>query len=357
MKHDFLLYGANGYTGRLIARYAERYSLRPLLAGRNGNQLKALAAETGYDYVVVDLNDTDGLRHILNASQVVLHAAGPFDVTAKPMVEACIATNTHYLDINGDTNVFEMIRRYDQAATAAGVMLLPGAGFDVVPTDCMAALLKQQMPDAASLKLAFVTTGGGLSHGTAKTMINSLGAGGARRKNGEIIKVPLGEHGLTITVNNQDHFVMSIPWGDVSTAWFTTGIPNIETFTAVPKKVYYLLKFQSAFNWLLRTGLVRNRLRTALAKRPAGPADAQRKKARAMIWGQAKNQDGETITATASGPEGYTLTALSTLIMVRKILEGKFKPGYQTPATAYGHELVSEIPGYNKPVFSTIRRA
>ena len=348
INHDFLLYGANGYTGRLISRYAREYNLRPLLAGRNAAALQSLSAETGFEYRVLDLNDTDGLQHTIKTFPVVVHAAGPFDVTAKPMVEACIATNSHYLDINGDTNVFEMIKQFDKSAISNNTMLLPGAGFDVVPTDCTAALLKQSLPDATTLQLAFVTTGGGLSHGTAKTMINNLGSGGARRKDGKIIRVPLGEHALNIRINDNDYFVMSIPWGDVSTAYFTTGIPNIETFTGVPKNAYRLLKMQGAFNWLLKKEFVRNRFRAALAKRPAGPDDAARKSARAFIWGRVTNDKGESRMVTSAGPEGYTLTAHSTLIMVQKVLSGNFKPGYQTPASAYGHEFVSEVPGFER---------
>ncbi|RYY30025.1 MAG: hypothetical protein EOO04_05840 [Chitinophagaceae bacterium] len=348
MQNDFLLYGANGYTGRLIARYAKQYNLRPLLAGRSAAALQSLASETGFEYRVIDLNDKDGLQHTLKPFAVVVHAAGPFDVTAVAMVEACLATNTHYLDINGDTNVFETIKQYNQSAISNNTMLLPGAGFDVVPTDCTAALLKQHLPDATSLELAFVTTGGGLSHGTAKTMINNLGSGGARRKDGKIIRVPLGEHGFNIKIEGNDYFVMSIPWGDVSTAHFTTGIPDIETFTGVPINAYRLLKMQGAFNWLLRKEFVKNRLRAALAKRPAGPDDATRSKARALIWGRVTNNKGESRTVASAGPEGYTLTAHSTLLMVKKVLSGNLKAGYQTPATAYGHAFVLEVPGFRR---------
>ncbi len=348
MANQFLLYGANGYTGRLIARVADSYGLKPVLAGRKKDELSALSSQTGFEYRVIHLEDTSLLRSALKDFSLVLHAAGPFDATAQQMVEACLDTSTHYIDINGDTAVFELIKSYHGSALGKNIMLLPGAGFDVVPTDCTAALLKLHLPDADHLKLAFVTSGGGLSRGTANTMINHFGEGGARRQSGKIIKVPLGEQGLEISIQGKNYFVMSIPWGDVSTAFHTTGIGNIETFTGISKNVYRVLKLQHAFNWILRSSLTKNFLRARLAKRAAGPDDETRNRARSFIWGQVSNAAGRKKTVVSEGPEGYTLTAHSSLIIARKILEGHFKPGYHTPASAYGDGLVLEVPGFTR---------
>jgi len=196
----------------------------------------------------------------------VLHAAGPFQFTAKQMIEGCLQTGTHYIDINGDIAVFEMIKRYDAAAKKAGIMFLPGAGFDVVPTDCIALQLKKILPDAISLKLAFASLGGGLSHGTATTMATKLGEGGAVRKDGKIVRASLGQKGMWIDFGIKKLFVMSIPWGDISTAHFSTGIPDIETYTGISKKTYNVLKAQSLFNWMLRTNLVRNYIKKKIKK-------------------------------------------------------------------------------------------
>jgi short subunit dehydrogenase-like uncharacterized protein len=223
-------------------------------------------------------------------------------------------------------------------------MLLPGAGFDVVPTDCIALQLKKLLPDAISLKLAFATLGGGLSHGTAITMATKLGEGGAIRKDGKIIRAALGQKGLWVDFGKKKLFVMSIPWGDISTAHFTTGIPDIETFTGISKKTYSILKAQSLFNWMLRTNIVRNYIKKKIKMRPAGPSDEQRSKAISLVWGQASDAAGNKVTVRLSGPEGYTLTAYSSLIILQKVLNGNFISGYQTPASAYGENLVMEIP-------------
>src|ERR1051326_976746 len=225
----FLLYGANGYTGELIARHAAQYELFPILAGRSEQAIRPLAEKLNYPFHIFDLSDSVALEDALRSVKVVVNAAGPFQFTAKPIIDACLRTGTHYLDINGDISVFEFIRRYDAAARQSQVMLLPGAGFDVVPTDCTAFLLKKLLPDAIQLKLAFATVGGGLSHGTATTMVTKLGQGGAVRENGKIMRKPLGHKGMWVDFGRKKLFVMTIPWGDVATAYYSTGIPDIES--------------------------------------------------------------------------------------------------------------------------------
>jgi short subunit dehydrogenase-like uncharacterized protein len=341
----FLLYGANGYSGELIARYASQYNLHPILAGRRKEAIEPLAAKYGLPYRIFDVNDSTALLTVLKEVKVVMNAAGPFDQTARQMVEACLQTGTHYLDINGDISVFELIKRFDESAKKAGIMLLPGAGFDVVPTDCLAMHLKNRMPDAVSLKLAFATLGGALSHGTATTMANKLGEGGAARRNGKIVHESLGQRGMWIDFGPKKLFVMSIPWGDISTAHFTTGIPDIECYTGISRKVYYFLKLQGLFNWVLRTDFIRKKIKSKINRLPAGPTDAQRDRAIGYVWGEATNAAGEKITARLTGPEGYTVTVHGSLLILQKVLRGKFTPGYQTPATAFGEDLIMEVPG------------
>jgi len=343
-KNQFLLYGANGYTGQLIAELAADYGLQPLLAGRNEANIAPLAAKLQLPFLVFDLGDTKALETALTQVAVVLHAAGPFAHTARQMVEACLRTGTHYLDINGDIGVFELVKTYNKAAINAGVMLMPGVGFDVVPTDCVALMLKETLPDATHLQLAFASVGGSISHGTALTMASRLGEGGARRVNGKIVKTPLGKHGLWVDFGAKKRFVMSIPWGDVSTAHFSTGIPNIETFTGIAPNTYKMLKFQGLFNWLLRTSWLRKFIIQKIKQRPAGPNADQRQNGKSLVWGRVTNAAGKTATAHLNGPEGYTLTAHAALLILKKVLEKNYKTGYQTPASCYGKHLIAEVP-------------
>jgi short subunit dehydrogenase-like uncharacterized protein len=348
--NSFLLYGANGYTGELIARYAVQYDLHPILAGRRKEAIEPLATKLKQPCHVFDLNETDALLASLKEVKLIINAAGPFQFTAKQIIDACLNTSTHYLDVNGDVQVFEFIRKYDDAAKQAGIMIMPGAGFDVVPTDCTALLLKKLLPDATDLKLAFATLGGGLSHGTAATMINKLGEPGAVRKNGEIIRQPIGNKGMWIDFGVKKVFAMTIPWGDVATAYYTTNIPDIESYTAVSPTVYRLLKMQFLFNWLLRTEFIRQILKHKIDRRAAGPSDEQRSKAVSLVWGQVSNSRGDKATVTMQTPNGYTLTAHSVLLIAKKILEGNLKTGYQTPANAYTEDLIMEVPGVKREI-------
>lgn len=345
MSKRFLLFGANGYTANLIVRYAEKFGLIPVLAGRNERIITEMAKKLGLDYRLTDLDDSTTLDNILREFPLVLHAAGPFRYTAKPMIEACIRSKTHYIDITGEILVFEMAKKYDKKAKEAGIMVMPGVGFDVVPTDCMALHLKNQMPDAVSLQLAFGSIGGMFSKGTATTMAEGAGEKSAVRINGQIVPVALGHKGKLVDFGEKKLFTMTIPWGDVSTAYTTTGIPNIEVYTAIQPKVFKILKYQWAFNWLLRLPIVRNiQLKKIKAGQP-GPTDAQREAAKSLVWGEVTNARGETLSASLVGPEGYTLTAQSSLIIAKKILEGDCKVGYQTPAGCYGEHLVLEVEG------------
>jgi short subunit dehydrogenase-like uncharacterized protein len=345
MQNSILLYGANGYTGTLIARMASEYGVNLILAARREESVKPLSTELGYRYLVIDLNDSAALDQALSQVALVLHVAGPFKYTAKPMIEACLRMGKHYLDITGEIMVYEMAKKYHEQALAKGIMVMPGVGFDVVPTDCIALHLKNKLPDAVALKLAFAGLGGAYSRGTATTMIEGMGEKSARRIDGKITPVPLGEHGMWLELAGKKIFFMSIPWGDVSTAYHTTGIPNIETYTGASPKTFKLLKYQSIFNWLLRTSFMRNRQLKKIKKMPPGPSDDRRAKSKSVVWGEAINGDGVSIQAKIRTPEGYTLTAISSLIIARKVLEGNFKAGYQTPAGCYGEGLVFEVPG------------
>ena len=340
----FLLYGAYGYTGELIVEMAGNFGLEPILAGRNEEKLRALSQKSGYAFRSFNLDNIEQIQAQLKDIDLVIHAAGPFKYTARPMMEACIQSKTHYLDITGEIEVFELGAKLGSAAAEAGITLMPGVGFDVVPTDCMAAYLKKKLPDAIDLKLAFASVGGGVSHGTASTMAERLGELSARRENGKIVGVPLGVSTMNVPFPGKDRFAMSIPWGDVSTAYHSTGIPNIEVFTSVHPKSHARLKYQKYIDWLLRTDFVRNQVKKRIKKGPAGPSPEKRVKANSLIWGQVTNAAGVQKAAQMTTLEGYTLTATTSLMIAKKVLEGNFKKGFQTPSNGYGADLIMEVP-------------
>src|SRR5262245_9578732 len=166
----WLLYGANGYTGELIAREAVRRGLKPILAGRNTARIRALAKELGCEARAFSLGDQTATLIALQDVSAVLNCAGPFSATAGLMMQACLVSHVHYLDITGEIDVFELANKLGEKAQRARILLCPGVGFDVVPTDSVAAKLKEALPDATHLVLAFEGKGRP-SVGTQKTLI------------------------------------------------------------------------------------------------------------------------------------------------------------------------------------------
>jgi short subunit dehydrogenase-like uncharacterized protein len=339
----FLLYGATGYTAKLILRMTSQFDLKPIIAGRDKSKIEQLATTFDFAYRVFSLESIGTIVQNISDVSVVLHCAGPFIHTAQPMMQACMKAGVHYLDITGEIAVFERAARSDAAAKAAKIMLMPGVGFDVVPTDCMAAFLKQRLPQATQLELAFGAIGGGLSHGTAMTMVEGMGEGGAIRKDGKIIKQPLGHKAKIVPFAEKPLFCMTIPWGDVSTSYYSTGIPNIEVYTATNPKSYKWVKLQNMFSWLMKSEMVKNIFRKKIKAQPAGPSDSRRAKSKMQVWGKVTDAQGKSIEATWIGPEGYTFTAFSALTIVKKVLEGHFEIGFHTPSQLYFDDMALEF--------------
>src|SRR5687768_7612544 len=233
MPNTFLIYGANGYTGVLITRFAAERGMKPILAGRNAIKIEELAKKHHLDYEVFGLDESDRLDAALKNVDMVLHCAGPFSLTSRKMVEACLRNGKHYTDITGEISVFESMAALDDKAKASGVMIMPGVGFDVVPSDCLARHLKDRLPSATHLSLAFYGMGR-ISHGTQATMTMNVGRGGAIRKDGKITRVPAAWKSREIDFGEVRRTGVTIPWGDVATAWHSTGISNVEVFTVVP---------------------------------------------------------------------------------------------------------------------------
>lgn len=340
-----MLYGANGYTGELITRFAAERGLKPVLAGRNEAKISELAAKFDMPYRAFSLEETEKLDAVLQETAFVLHCAGPFSLTSNKMVEACLRNKKHYLDITGEIVVFEAMARRDEQAKEAGIMIMPGAGFDVVPSDCLARHLKDRLPGADNLTLAFYGLGR-ISHGTQTTMVMNMGNGGAVRRDGTITQVPAAWKTREIDFGEFTKKGVTIPWGDVATAFYSTGIPNIEVYTVLPESNLQMLKLSRYLGWLMSMEFVKN---FALKQIPAGgPNDEERAKGKTYLWGKASDKQGNKAVSRLYGMEGYTMTALTALKISEKILNGNFCAGFQTPAKCYGADLIMEIEGVKR---------
>jgi short subunit dehydrogenase-like uncharacterized protein len=337
----WMIYGAYGYTGRLVVAEARRKGLTPILAGRDRQRVEDAASRAGLEARAFSLDED--FHHALSDVEAVLHCAGPFTRTSEAMVDACIRTTTQYLDVTGEIEVFERIFRRSGEARDAGVCLIPGVGFDVVPTDCLAAILSEKVPDATHLDLAFSSRRGGISRGTLKTMIEGLGRGGAVRKEGTITPVPVAWDVREIPYESGPRLSMTIPWGDVSTAYHTTGIPNIRVYTGTSKRAVRRLKRVRPFLPLARLVPVKWLL-LRLADRQQGPDAGQRARSHIELWGEAWSQDsGTRRSITMRIPEGYSFTAAASVLAVERVLSGDVSPGSWTPAQAFGSGFVHQV--------------
>lgn len=341
---NWMIYGANGYTGRLTAEEAVRRGLSPVLAGRNETDIAELAGRLGLQYRIFSLDEPGAVRSAISGMRLVLHCAGPFSRTSTPMVEACLAERVHYLDITGEISVFKAAHERDQEARRADVVLLPGAGFDVVPSDCLAASLVEALPAATSLQLAF-EAGGGPSPGTAKTSVEGLAGGGQVRRDGKLKSVPLAWKTRKIPFAHAERSAMTIPWGDVYTAFVSTGVPDIEVYMSVSPSTIANVKRLRMIQPVLGWAPVQAFLKKRVEKRISGPSEDRREKTDCQLWGEMSSADGRTVTATMTTPNGYDLTVIASLGIVQHLLENDVEGGYYTPSLLMGPGYAASLPG------------
>ncbi len=342
MTAQWLIYGATGYTGELIAREAVRRGMNPVLAGRSQDRLAKLAQELNLPYRVFALDGS--LASHLEDIKLVLHCAGPFSQTAEPMVQGCLEAQTHYLDITGEIDVFEAIYQRHARAKEAGVVLCPGVGFDVIPTDCVAARLKAELPDAIGLSLGFDSKSS-LSPGTAKTSLEGMAKGGRIRKMGVIEKVKLGYRFRAIDFGNGEKTAVSIAWGDVSSAWRTTQIPNIEVYMAAAPSLLNSIMVLRYLRPFLRLGPIQQFFKKRIEKKVKGPDEERRARSKTYVWGEAVTQDNRKKVARLVTANGYDLTVSGSLAVAAHLLAGPTEAGCFSPSQLMGAEFVTQLPG------------
>ena len=341
---QWMIYGANGYTGRLIVEDAVRRGLRPVLAGRNASQLAELAAPHGLPVRAFPLDDPAVVRASLDGIGLVLHCAGPFSATCAPMLEGCLAAGAHYLDITGEIDVFAHCHAQDARARQAGIVVLPGSGFDVVPTDCLAAQLKRDLPGATALVLAF-EAGGGPSPGTAKTSVEGLGKGGRVRIGGVVSRVPLAWKTRSFERDGEPRFAMTIPWGDVFTAFESTGIPDIEVYMTVSPATAARLRRIRWLGPLLGSRPVQALLKRQVEGKVRGPSDQTRGRTGCVVWGEVQDAAGGRATRRLRTPNGYDITVTASLGIVERLLSAPAPAGFHTPSRLMGADYVLSLPG------------
>ncbi|MEO8055285.1 MAG: saccharopine dehydrogenase NADP-binding domain-containing protein [Acidobacteriota bacterium] len=341
-KNGLIVYGANGYTGRLIVDAALREGLKPVVAGRRREIVEPLAASWGLHSLCFSLDDPASAARLLEPYRAMLLAAGPFSKTSAPALEACLKARTSYLDITGEVDVFEAVFARDADAKSAGIAVLPGTGFDVVPSDCLAAALSEALPGAETLTLAF--RGFKSSAGTMKTMLEGIPKGGLVREGGKLVAVPAAWKTLEVPLGDKTRLAMTIPWGDLSTAFRSTGIPNIEVYMAVPPSAVSGARRMRRFARLLGLAPVQSFLKARVEKTVKGPTAEERDRERSYLWGRV-TRGGSVVTGTLETLEGYALTAETAVAIAKRVLAGDVGPGVHTPSQAFGSRFIETIRG------------
>lgn len=349
MTPPWAIYGATGYTGKLLVEEAVSRGHKPLLLGRSEEKLRAVAEPHGLPFKAVPLEDPGGLRAALSGQKLVLHAAGPFAQTAAPMVHACLDVQAHYLDITGELDVFEAVFAQDDDALKRGVCLMSGVGFDVVPTDCLAVHVVSRVKRARKLEIAIAAIGQP-SGGTARSVLEMVPKGIRARVGGRIVSVPPLKGTRTVRFSEREATVIPAPLADLSSAYHSTGVEEIRCYLAVPKRVG---KTAGAF-WplaaatfpiaqaVLRNDVIRERLGEKIQARNEGPSEAHRKSGRSFIWARAE-ADGGAVESVVSTMEGYELTKVAAVRMVERVLKDN-PTGAKSPAQVVGKDFILELP-------------
>ena len=341
----FLVYGSYGYTGQLIVKQAVKEGLHPLLAGRDETQLCAQAEKFNLEYRAFSISDTPALDSALMEVDAVLHCAGPFVLTFRQMAEACIRTKRHYVDISGEIEGFEALAAMDEEAKHAGIMLLPGGGFDVVPSDCLIAYIAGKLPSATHLELYIKSIGSGVSRGTARSGIENMQRAGRIRRDGKIVSVPNVWDTKYIDFGRGPSRLVTMGWGDVSTAYHSTGIPNVTVYMGFPAAMVNMMRLIRFVGPLLYTRTSRDFIKWTIGKFLApGPSRKQNENGFSLLI--AEVTDGKkTVRAKLRTPEAYYLTALTAVEIMKRIINSDFKPGFQTPSRVYGADFILQFAG------------
>lgn len=344
MIEGLLIYGATGYTGRLILREALSSGLHPILGGRTHATLRDLARSEGLEYRVASVGDPRAVAEMLRNVQVLLNAAGPFAATAAPLAQACIDCGAHYLDISGEFAVIDQLASLDANARRRGVMVMPGAGFDVVPSDCMAALVARRLPQARSLSIALSGLNA-VSRGSAETVFVQYDQLVMVRRAGRLVRVAPGALVREFDFGQGSRRATAITWADVSSAYYTTGIPNITVYCESTPIVELGLAWNGYGGWLFGRPGWESWRRAAVRLLPEGPSSEERASGHAVVIAEAVDDLLGRVAVRLKTPEAYSFTAATSATTARRVLAGDFEAGFQTPGRVYGPEYALSLPG------------
>ena len=230
-----------------------------------------------------------------------------------------------------------------QKAKEKGIVFIPSVGFDIIPTDCLAKRLSEQMSDATHLKLGFSNKGGKISRGTWLTTLEFLGGTGRIRRDGKLIESNIGEFKVHVKIKDFSFCGFSIPWDDVYSSYLSTKIPNVEVYLALPRIIVKSKSFLLFFLKILKIHFIKNIVAIFLKKNLTGPSKSKRDSTKTYVWGRVENSKDEMIEEVYQFMEGYNLTAKGAAESVERVLKNTLKPGTYTPSLAFGSEFMDQF--------------
>jgi short subunit dehydrogenase-like uncharacterized protein len=335
---NLVVYGATGYSGRLIVEHAASRGLKPIIAGRDRNGMMSMAAAYDLDWRVAGIDDPEALRSVTASGSVLLNAARPFAATSAALIDACIATGTHYLDITGQPDVIEAAATWHDRAIGCGVMVMPAAGFEVVASDCLAGHVTRRLPGAIALKFGLDVSQP--SRGSMKTGIEMNGRGVLIRRDAKLVTVAPGSLVHHFDYGRGPQISLAVSLGDVSSAHFSTGVPNIETYMCATLPLWYVVTANQYWGPLLSTSWCQALLSAQVDWFAPNPS----RDTTAAGWGglvaEPSDAIGQRVCSRVRTGDVYRFTALSAVGVAEKCFAGEFKPGFQTPCQVYGPDFV-----------------
>ena len=346
MHTDFLIYGATGYSARLVLGECLARGLRPILAARPSARLAALEAETDLECRAASLDDPDELDECLKGVRAVLHSAGPFSRTWRPMVEACLRNRVHYLDLTAEVRSIEAVAEFDRAARDRAIMLMPAVGFEVVPSDCLVSYVVARVPAATTLHIGSIPMRFATQAST-RTLSEAANFQMQRRQ-GRLERLPFGSQQYAFDFGVGPSVGLNVSNADLATAYYSCGLQNITTYFQALPGVQMMLSAGRGFGWALQSGVAQALIKTWTDFLPSDPEISTGGAQRLSIVADVSNARGERAVSRLRTPEAYAFTGVAAAAVVERVLAGDLQTGFQTPARVFGSEFVMSLPGVSR---------
>ncbi len=341
---NFVIYGATGYSGALIVKQAVALGLRPILAARQQKPLMAMAQTYGLDWITARVDNPAELRLLAGASPLLLNTAGPFGATAEPLIKGCLEMGTHYLDITGEATTIEPTLQWNEEAVRRGVMLMPAVGFDVVASDCLAAHVARRLPGATRLRIGFDKSDGS-SFGSLKTTLEMSGQGVLIRRGGQFARIPPGTLTHDFDYGHGPQVSLAVNLGDIASAYHSTGIPDIETYMRSTLPVWSAMTANQYWGWLLAAPACQNLMERQMRWMVRDSSEETLRSGWGVLVAEASDAAGRTMRSRTTTVDVYQFTGYSAAAVAQRVLQGDFRPGFQTPSRVYGPDFALTIEG------------